>query len=375
MGVYLLNVIVTGIVGYIAQNQYQKNRVYSHSTSQTAKQQIAFTFVVVLLLLWTFLYARRGISVGTDTGGYVTSFLRRANSDLDFSKVLKGEGDILFELLILICARIAGDSWIFFATVVAFITYIPVLLVLRKEASSVFAFSSLMYIFLLQCYYGYNGMRQAVAISLLFFAYCFFLKEKKYIWYFFFVTIAFGFHSTALFIVPMHFVSRLKLNSKILWCILGALTLSTFSLQSVWNGAISLLEMVGNTTLSERYVNSEYGGSGFLRVAIGLVPLVLGLWQRKLIQAKEKKDISYLYVFLILYTIFMVFSTNNWLFARIASYLEIFIVLYIPKLKNGFSERSRSLAVFLIGGAYFMYMVTLLLYREGGLYPYTFYAG
>ena len=194
----------------------------------------------------------------------------------------------------------------------------------------------------------------------------FIFQKKEICEYFFCMFIAFNFHSTAVIAIPFHLISKLELKSKRLWAIIGVLVLSVFAFPVVWNYATSLLLVVGKD-----YVDNSFSGSGYLRVVVCAVPVVIGLWKYRILKQVDE-EIDQQIILLILATFLLVFSTNNWLFARVADYCYIFAILYIPKLQYIFTENSRRLGKVLIGGLYFLYMIALMLHGYANLYPYTF---
>ena len=185
--------------------------------------------------------------------------------------------------------------------------------------------------------------------------------------------IAFGFHSTALFVIPFHILSKINIKSKWLWVLVTILFVSGGSMSTIWNSAISILSAVGNDTLANRYANSTYTGSGIIRVFVCMAPLLIGLWKRSCISRKQKTENDSFLIFLIFDVIFMIYSTHNWLFGRLAMYFDIYAIVYIPKLKNIFNSRSKNLGIVLILFLYFLYMILLMLHGEANIYPYSFY--
>lgn len=360
MLIYIINIIISTLIAMI------------DSVKRNGKNKISWITIIFIVGLWAIFYSFRGTNVGTDTSGYIHGYFQLMPELNSITDVLNGSSDKLFIIIEYYCNKISHANWHFFAFIFSLITYIPIMIVLKKQKTKYFAMSVWVYIALLQCYYGYNGVRQAAAIGITFYAYNIFFKENKYLQYFIFMIVAFGFHSTALFIIPIHFLSKLKLNSKILWFIVIVLFLSSFSFSSVWNAAISTLSFFGNDVLAERYAFNNYGGSGILRVLVCLAPVILGIWKYKSIR-KYESDIDSEIILLIFTSIFMIFSTSNWLFARIAAYFDIYVILLAPKLRYAFSKNCRVSAVILICLLYMGYMIAMLLHKESGLYPYNFF--
>jgi hypothetical protein len=230
----------------------------------------------------------------------------------------------------------------------------------------------LLYIFTLEIYSGFNGMRQAIAVGFCFLAYYYYLEENQYIPYAIVMALAFGFHATALFAVPFHFLSRLKLESVTLRTTVGALIVSFLALWNIWSYLISFLDFIGQTKLANDYANVATDGSGYTRMFVYLLPVVIAIWKKDLLREKYGEEVDGEIILLLFSAIFMLFSTKYWLFARVASYFAISTILFVPKLECIFSKESKKLGNMMILALYFCYMVALLLHGEGGYYPYSF---
>lgn len=367
MAIYFINIIVTAVIAIDARKQ---KRIVGMQGE--IRYKVSLWAIGAILLTWVLIYANRGLSIGSDTEGYYQYYKLLTQSTVSLKEYLNQGGDILFETLRYCINKVSSGNWHIFIYIMGVLTYAPILFVLRKEENKHFAMSVLLYIFMFHYYYGFNAIRQTIANSISFMAYFLFFRKRKYIKYTISMLIAWGFHSTALFVVVFHFLSKLKIKSKILWVIVGVLLIIGRSFSTVWNAAISLLSMGGNDTLANRYVENMFTGSGYIRVLICLVPLVLGIWKQSVIERKEQKKIDDFLIFLIFDTIFMLYSTYNWLFARIAVYLDIYAIVFIPKLEGVFKDNSRKVSKMLILSLYFIYMVMLLLHGEANVYPYKF---
>lgn len=367
MSVYLVNIALTVIISSMAV--WKTTQVNWKNGQQ---KEISYGAIFLVLLIWVYIYANRGMEIGTDTSGYYGFYNLLTNNNLPLSEILAQGGDMLFETIRYVINRLSHGNWGIFITIMGLITYIPVLLVLRRECAEDFVPAVLLYIFMFHYYQGFNAIRQAIAVSLTFMAYYFFFRKKKYLSYVLAMLIAFGFHSTALFVIPFHLVSKLKLKSKLLWSIIAVFLLSAGSMSAIWNSAISILSAIGNDALANRYSDSTFTGSGMLRVLVAMVPLLLGIWKRSCINENDKEENDALLILLIFNTILMVYSTYNWLFARLASYLDIYAIVYVPKLKYIFSDRSKAGGLYLILLLYFLYMILLMLHGESSIYPYSF---
>lgn len=361
MAVYFANIVLTLIIAKVAENT-----VFFNKTHKKRKVEISMFYILCILCIWTFIYACRGGGVGTDTSGYIGFYQLLKQSTQSYVEYLETAAEPLFESIKYFCCKVLNMEWEFFAATIAILTYFPVIYTVKKEGKNNFCFSLLLYIFLMFYYSGFNAMRQAVAVSISFLSYYSFFQKKKYVKYFLGMFIAASFHSTAVIAIPFHLISKLELKSKRLWVIIGVLLMSVFAFPVVWNYATSILLMMGKD-----YVDNSFSGSGYLRVIVCAVPVIIGFWKYRILK-KIDGEIDQQIILLILATFLLIFSTNNWLFARVADYCYIFAILYIPKLQYIFTENSNRLGKVLIEGLYFLYMVALMLHGDANLYPYRF---
>ena len=367
MIIYFLNCIITFFFGVLASRENYK---YDSIKSDNTKYLKAVSMICILSM-WVFLYAFRSSNVGSDTSGYMFFYNKIARDNLTLSQCLISGSDKLFEILRFSVNKLSKNNWIVFSIVTACMTYVPAILFIKKENRDYFATTLLLYITTLVYFSGFNAVRQAIAVSITLYAFIYYFREKKYFKYFISIAIATGFHSTAMFVIPFHMLSKLPLKSKALKIIIIAMIFSSLFFNSVWNIVISALSFVGNETLATRYANNNYTGSGYLRIIVALIPVVLGIWKYKLLKEKCKHIDEYL-ILLIFNSIFLLLSTHNWLFARLSSYFMPFYVLFLPRLNFIFKKNSRLIFIVLMNIVFLLYMFFLLLHGESNLYPYTF---
>ena len=363
MLVYLVTIFLTWIFSVYAVK-------YSTGSGIDIKQRIPSKFFVFMILaVWCTVYALR-YYVGTDFVNYYHDYNEIGIQKLSVLKFIETQRDALFGYLSYFCSKVFNGSWVVFSYVCAIITYLPVLIVMRKKSAD-FVASSLLFIFTMACFSCFNGVRQGIAASIVFLAYYCFLKEKKYWLYALFVFIAFGFHSTAIIIVPFHLLSLLSLKSKIFKITVTVMTISYFVLWSVWSYVIEFFEWIGQEKLANDYADIGQDGSSLIRLLVAAIPVLLGIVYQKTLR-KHYQDIDAEVILLCVAAIFTLFSMENWIFSRIASYLQFSLILFLPKLKVVFDKENQKLGRVLILVLYFAYMLILLVRGESDLLPYTF---
>ena len=105
-------------------------------------------FAGLLFLSWAAIYALR-YRVGTDFGTYYNSYSRITNNNESLTDFLDKQRDMLFGYIEYFCARLSGGNWIFFSFVCAALTYLPVVVAVRRKSVD-FTASALLFLFSMQ---------------------------------------------------------------------------------------------------------------------------------------------------------------------------------------------------------------------------------
>lgn len=365
MRVYLILCGLTLMWGECAEHLPSKIKT---KNGRTIIRPSAF-FAGLLFLSWAAIYALR-YRVGTDFGTYYSSYSRITNNNESLTDFLDKQRDMLFGYIEYFCARLSGGNWIFFSFVCAVLTYLPVVVTVRRKSVD-FTASALLFLFSMQFFAGFNGVRQAIAVGLSFYAYYCGLKERRYLKYAILIALAFGFHSTALIVIPVHLLSLKNLRAPIIKVTVTVLLLSFVFLGSIWNYVISFLEKIGQSKLASDYETLSEKGSSVLRLIVAMLPPLLGVFfQEQLRRAFTDTDSEI--ILLLIAAIFSLFSLNTWLFSRIAQYFNIYLIMFLPKFTCLFKEKSRPLVASIMLALYFGYMCAMLLHGDGQVLPYTF---
>ena len=359
MVVYLCNIAITLILGCVA----------SVVSPRMKDKRISKFWLSFVLLSWLIIYAFR-YNVGADFSGYYFYFKRIGFQQQSLVEFVGGQRDFLFAILEYLCYQIFNGNWVTFSIIIGILTYLPVLSTIRNESNN-FTLASLLYIFTMNFYAGFNGIRQGIAVSFVFFAYYQFLKRKKYILYFIFIIIAFGFHSTVLVTVPFHFLSLKKVSSKLFRFTIVFMLFSYMFLWQLWAYLIEFLEMIGQDKLASDYANAMTDGSSLLRMIVYIVPAIIGIFYYDKMKRKYQNIDSEI-ILILLASFFMLLSTKYWLFARVALYFYMHTIVFLPKLDCAFAKNSKKIGMLLVATLYFAYMCIMLLRGDGGCLPYNF---
>lgn len=363
MAVYLFNITWTLVMSIIAM-RYSK--VEYINGLQKRKQTPNRLFVGLVLLSFMSVYALRW-KTGTDFENYFSSYFYLGGvHPID----LIGTRDWGFNVLTSTVYKIWPDNFAFYNYILAALTYIPTILILRKYSTN-FAFSIMLYITMMFYYSGFNGVRQAIAVSICFLAYPL-LYNKRYISYTIIIIISYLFHSTALLMIPFMLIVTRKAWSKTIISTIVILLGIVLFLPSIWNDVISFLNLIGQEKMANDYSNYNYsdGGINILRVLVALVPVLLSfVFYKKLSKNNSKIDI--LINMSLLNLVFLLFGTQMTVLARISNYFAIFNTLLIPEIANLFKGNDKVLFIGITLILFFIYMV-LILPVDSNLLPYEF---
>ena len=203
----------------------------------------------------------------------------------------------------------------------------PAYLIIRYSINpfiSVFLYVNL-YLF----YLDINFVRQAIAMSILCFAYGF-LKDKKFWRFLLIVAIAACFHLTVIYMIPVYFVCLLKVNTRTLLMYLFGLLFYYILSDGVLNIVLSKF-------------HNEYSGSVFIENGVfiyyAFFPLLI--CAAMVFLSYYVKNLTPTMHMLIHLTLLMGFwtvvMTKHALFERFSYYTMLFVILAVPEALKAFS--------------------------------------
>lgn len=190
--------------------------------------------------------------------------------------------------------------------------------------------SVFLYVNLYLFYLDMNYIRQAIAMSIICFAYGF-LQEKKFWRFLLVVAIAACFHLTVIYMIPVYLVCLLKVNSR-------SLILYLFGLFFYYILSDGLLSIV----LSK--FHTEYSGSVFIENGIfffyALFPLLLAAAMVVLSYfIKEKsRTLNVLIHLTLMMGFWQIVMTKHSLFERFSYYTMLFVVIAVPEAIEAFRK-------------------------------------
>lgn len=369
MAVYISILLSVMLVSTLGQNSaIEKDVRLGHQIERRKIPSVLITLIICAILI--FFFAARW-NVGTDFPNYFSRFYKLLGMNI---QELIGTRDWGFYAFTAFIGQYVFTNFFLYSILLGAIIYIPIIFIYRKYSSS-FTMTCALYIMMCLYTWPYNGMRQAVAVAILF-AGIPFLYERKNWWKFVaFVAIAYTFHSTALLVIPFILICKLKPWKKpfIFVCIL-IIVLIIF-LPGLWTTIIDFLDNIGQSKLADDYSDFTElrAGVNFIRVVVAAFPVVLSFIYYPQIK-NHNKHIDFFINMCIMNLIFLVCGYRLTIMARFATYFNVALPLLVPEFLGAFKKDSQPVVRLLIYGMYFVHMLVLLPV-DSGLLPYNFIFG
>lgn len=311
MIVYILMLLISILFIYISQKQ----------TKKWTKILCYIMATMPFFIVSAFRY-----DVGTD-------YLYRYTND--YNRMLKGANvpnlEILFKAIMYFCMIFTTKPYMMFFITSALIVGLIMGTIFKQSKNKILSVC----IFFLGGFFfdSLNIMRQYLAMSIVFFAYQFLLKDKKwYLLYTLLVIIATLIHSSAIMMLVAILLTKKMLVS---WKWVIPISILILILNE---NLIKVLELILQNTRFNVYLTGKYakGDISFLFIAENLI-IYLAMYY---IYSKNKKlgniqtqDILFLNI-QALALILMVSGSCHMLFIRIALYFSIFQVISVPYYIN-----------------------------------------
>lgn len=335
MGIYYATLASTFILSLLARMANDKKY----------KLIAIFWISLVVSVLVLFSGLRSGIG---DTGMYKHTY----NLLVENPSFSKANGDYGFVLLNLILIQFSNNPQTI-VFVVALITQLCNVYVLNKYRGYI-ELEIFMYIAAGYFTVTMNGMRQCLAAALLFLCVKFIIDGsfKKYLLS---VLIISTIHQSALFMIPIYFIARLKPWSKKIYMIIGIAVLGLLFYEVL---SSYLFKIIENTNYGY-YSDFDEGGSSIMRTLVNMVPIIFAYLKRN--ELKEKWPQSNVFVNMaLLNCIFVAFGMSNWIFNRFSLYLQLYNFILLPYIIQNCLEGKQRRTIYLA----FIVCYLIFFYRE-----------
>ena len=353
MSEYILIIVWLGIMALAARKKEYK-RIEDVCGKCEERYRLGFALLVFAPIIWM---AGTRSFVG-DTGMYyeVFSAIPSNISGLPayFLENTKDTGFYVFTALIKI---FIGNSFTIYLMIIALVQGVAIVLVYRKYSVS-YIFS--IFLFVISTDYVawmYNGMRQFVAVVLIFAATTLMIN-KKYVPLVLIILFASTMHMSALIMIPLVFIAQGEAwNKKTLTFIALALLAILFVGEFTDLLDVALEETQYKNVISD-YTMWEDDGTNPLRVLIYSVPAILAFLGRKIIRKVDDPLINFCTNMSIisagLYLISMV--TSGIYMGRLPIYASLYGYILLPwEIENIFKHDSRKIVYAVIIGYYFLF--------------------
>lgn len=335
---YLFLLIIAA--GLLAKYAGMTESTLVNGQKVTRYQWIPVLVVIVPMIITA---ATRTDAFG-DTYAYMCGFRDTIPSLSEIPKVLVGDGkDKGFSIFNILIKMLIGNHYQVYFGIVAAICLVCVAIIYRKYSCN---FAMSMFLFLASADYlqwTHNGMRQFVAVCIIFAATDLLLK-KKYIPYVLVVLFAATMHATALLMLPVCFIVQGKgWNLRSVLFTIAALIAINFS------GPLSDFIVDFMTETQYRNEVDQYlatDGTNILRVFVFAIPPVLALLFKRYIEV-QKNPILDLSVNMSIVSMgaFIVSAVTSGIFiGRIPIYFSLYNYILLPWIvENVFEKKSAKL--------------------------------
>ncbi|MCR2822037.1 EpsG family protein [Lederbergia panacisoli] len=277
-----------------------------------------------------------------------TFFYKHIYEINDFTwEFILSQKDIGFGILQMLLKKISDDPQIMIFTT-AVITNALIIAVFLKY-SRMIELSVYVYITGGLFLVSMNGIRQVLAAAIIFTA-TKYLIDGNWIKYFFIVILASTFHQSAFILIPIYFFVRYKAWSKATLVLLGFSLLIVVGYQQFSQLLFAAIE----DSQYGHYSNFDEGGANILRVVVDAIPLLIAyLGREKLRKIFPSSD--YIVNMALVGFMFMIISTQNWIFARFGIYFTLYQLILISWIVKLFSEKDQRFIYYALLICYFLY--------------------
>lgn len=353
MNIYLLNMLFIMIYMLLDKLIYASR--ISFNKPESLSKRKTFFLGIVFLQMWLILSLRHW-SVGTDTISYKLGF--EYATQINWLQVFDlSEKNIMFNfergfVLFTVILKNINDNFNFYLSIASIIIIFPIYFTIKKY-SAIPLLSVFLYITLNFYHFSMSGMRQAMALSIVFFSYKYLIENKNFK-FIVCILIASTLHFSALFFIISLFLKKFKFTpSKIVFYFLMLLSIFFFR-----EKIFSLVSLIYYGIEKETYNTGAYT----------LLLIVLMVFMGALMFYKStifrNKSTILLYNIVAIVPILMIFNSISQSSLRLANYFYIFIILLIPevlislKLEEKFFSfiilLTFCLVFYIISGMYFL---------------------
>jgi transmembrane protein EpsG len=260
---------------------------------------------------------------------------------------VKDSHDIGFNILQMLLKQLSDDPQILILTT-GIVTNLLIVMVLYKY-TRLFELSVYLYITTGTFTISMNGMRQFLAAAIVLTA-TKFLLEGKWKPYILIVVLASFIHQSSFIMIPIYFIVRRKAWTRTTAILLGLAVLIVVG----FNEFSELLFTAIKDTQYGSYESFDEGGANVLRAIVWIIPIVIAYFGREKLRSIFPKSDIIVNISLV-GVVLMIISTQNWIFARMAIYFNLYQLILIAWLIKVFREKDQKFVYIAILVAFFLF--------------------
>ena len=309
--------------------------------------QLILTLIPVFILV-----GFRDSSVGEDSSGYLAIYENMNISSLSFAISESPYEEVGFNILSWML-RIAGVSpqWLFIVEAFIFCFSIYLFCSINAKDKIFVAVAIILSLF----EFSLSGVRQTFAISILLIAFSA-IAQKRIITYFILVSLAISFHTSALLLAPLYFLSGRGFEGKTILLYLIILGLSYLFIDSIFSRITTII-------YTDQYVLMGLRGGVFSFLASFAFALIPGFYYR---QEKNNQMFILGSHFTMLWFLFSAIRFINVMMSRVILYILPMPYLMIDSMNDGIANKKAIKILALL------YVFIMFVYRIKLLSPFVF---
>lgn len=350
--------VILAVVAFLASAAGQSYTVEVFGRPQRRYGRLPVAVIAATLII----LAGTRPNIG-DTFAYRSMFWSNPASFSHISQILTGDGkDKGFSVLTTLLKMVIGNNDTLYFLIISAVCLLCVILTYRKYSCNLFIS---MFLFIASSDYiqwNYNGMRQFIAVAVIFAA-TDLLLQKKYLAYFAIVAVMSTIHASALIMIPISLVVQGKpWNLRTVLFTLAALFAINFS------GA--LRDLIANFMADTQYSGEvdqflETEGTNIFRVLVFSIPPLLALVFRRYLRAANDPLMNLsTNMSIVSMGVYIISSVTSGIFVgRIPIYFSLYNYILLPGLvETVFTKRSQKLlygAIILCYLAFYCYQMTV----------------
>lgn len=286
-----------------------------------------------------------------DTFGYKISFNNLPSDFSEFGRYLETvKKDKGFSILAFIIKSVVGNNAVFYFVIIAFIQGLILLSVYRKYSTD---YILSVFLFIVSTDYVawmFNGIRQFVAVTIVFAAIKLMLS-KKYIPLLIIILFASTMHQSALLMIPIVIIVQGKAWNKKTLIFIFIVLLSILFLDLFTNMLDDTLQNTQYVNVVRDYKSWKDDGTNPLRVLLYSIPTIIAFFGRKKIAESDSKLINLCVNMSIVSTGLYVISifTSGIFIGRLPIYASLFNYILLPwEIKHIVHKKYQVLFSFLL---------------------------